>query len=520
MSLAYSFKPAYVPKQDLPHAPVPAQRPVALATPAQRLLDQLSADSQLTGLGIAVLRIVRLTENGERAPQELAHALLADPFIAQKVIRSANAMTAQRGVAAVTTVSRAIVVLGLDRVRAIAGSTALLNHLQDRKQAARIQEEFAQTLYATTLARELASARTGVDPEEAAVCTLFRSFGRLMAAMYLHQPFEDAMALARSEDLSDGQAAAQTLGMGFDRLGIEVLNRWRLPERITQAALPCPAIVRATSSAHVQLRILAEFCTEIADAVRQGNLLARRHRIELLLERFGEGLGLQRRQLKQALRETDERARELGNTLGIFSTGAAGDCLEDANLLTLAPSKRAGASLTLSAGVASLSRMLERNQAPEAICTHGLQVLRRAFDFQRVVLCETDSTASEYRVSYLTGKPLHTPEQRFSFSVPGRTDLFTAALMKDADVFIREAGDERMQKALPTWHRALCPDARSLLILPLTANGKTIGFVYADYGNSHARRLTADEVELLKTLKAQVGLALRKASLVAQGVLA
>src|SRR3954453_2918577 len=518
MSLAYSFKPARVPTEHLPHAPALAHRLVAPGAPAQRLLDQLSADSQLTGLGIAVLRIVRLTENTERAPHELAQALLADPFIAQKVIRSANAMTAQRGVAAVTTVSRAIVVLGLEQVRAIASSTALLDHLQDRREAARIQEEFAQTLYATTLARELASIRSGVDGEEAAVCTLFRSFGRLMAAMYLHQPFEDAMVLARSEELSDGQAAAQTLGMGFDRLGIEVLNRWRLPERITQAALPCPAIVRATKNPNVLLRILAQFCTEIAEAVRQGNLLSRRHRIELLLERFGEGLGLQRKQLKQALRETDERARELGNTLGIFGSGAAGDCLEDANLLTLKPSSRTSASLTLSAGVASLSRMLERNQAPEAVCPNGLQALRRAFDFQRVVLYETDSTVSEYRVSYLTGKPLNTSEQRFSFSVPGRTDLFHAALAQDADVYIREAADERMQKALPTWHRTLCPDARSVLILPLKASGTTIGFVYADYGSSNARRLTAGEVQLLKTLKAQIGLGLRKATLLAQGV--
>ena len=72
-------------------------------------------------------------------------------------------------------------------------------------------------------------------------------------------------------------------------------------------------------------------------------------------------------------------------------TGAAGDCLEDANLVTLSPSNRAGASLTLGAGVASLSRMLERHQSPEAICTHGLQVLKRAFEFQRVFLDLADA---------------------------------------------------------------------------------------------------------------------------------
>jgi len=515
MSLAYSFKPSYVPEQYLPQPPGRPPQPAVPVSPAQRLLDQLSADSQLTGLGIAVLRIVRLTENGDRGLQELSHALLADPVIAQKVIRSANAATAQRGTAPVTTISRAIVVLGLNQVRAIAASTALLDHLDDRKQAARIQEEFAQTLYATTLARELASARGGVDPEEAAVCTLFRNSGRLMAAMYLHQPFENALALARTVELAEGQAAARTLGMGFDRLGIEVLNRWRLPERITQAALPCPALIRATSNPQVVLRILAEFCTETAEAVRQANLVSRRHRIELLLERYGEGLGLQRKQLKQTLRDTDERARELGNALGIFGTGAAGDCLEDANLVTLSPSNRAGASLTLGAGVASLSRMLERHQSPEAICTHGLQVLKRAFEFQRVFLCETNGAASTYRISYLAGKALHGSEQPYSFSVVNRNDLFTAALIKDADVYIREAADERMQRALPVWHRATCPDARSFLVLPLRINDATIGFLYADYARSNARRLSTEEVELLKTLKAQMGIAIRQAALLA-----
>jgi len=512
MSAAHSFQQSYTPQQRQFQQPA---RPASLApdTPAQRLLTQLSPDTQLTGLGIAVLRIVRLTENGDRALQELSHALLAEPFAAQKVIRSANAMSAQRGTASVTTISRAIIVLGLDQVRAIASSTALLDHLQDRRQAAHIQEEFAQSLYATTLARELASARSGVDAEEAAVCTMFRSFGRLMAAMYLHEPYERALQLARSESLQEGQAAARTLGMGFDRLGIEVLNRWQLPERITQAALPCPTVVRPSSSAHVTLRILAEFCTETAEAVRQANLLSRRHRIDLLLERYGDGLGLQRKQLKQALRETDERARELGEALGIFGTGAAGDCLEDTDLVTLSPSNRAGASLTLGAGVASLGRMLERHQSPEAICTHGLQVLRRAFDFQRVVLCETDSEASRHRIGQLAGKALHASAEQFAFIAPNANDLFSAALAKCADVYIREAADERVQKSLPAWHRAACPDARSFLLLPLSTNSSIIGFIYADYAQSNVRRLTTEEVGLVKTLKMQIAIALRQVNL-------
>jgi len=223
-----------------------------------------------------------------------------------------------------------------------------------------------------------------------------------------------------------------------------------------------------------------------------------------------------RKQLKQALRDTDERAREQGESLGIFGTGAAGDSLEDGNLVALSPSNRARASLTLSAGVASVARMLERNQSPEAVCTHALQALRRAFDFQRVLLCETRVATRAYRVVYLAGKALHTPQQQLSFTAAGGNDLFTAALIKNVDVYIRESGDERMQKALPVWYRTICPDARSFLMLPLTASGATVGFLYGDYAQSNARRLTIDEVELLKTLKTQVGIALRQLSLLTQ----
>lgn len=508
MSLAHAYRP-HPTLAPQPHA-VDSHSRIA-DTPAQRLLDQLRPDMQLTGLGIAVLRIVRLAETGDHALQELSQALIADPFIAQKVIRSANAVTAKRSVAPVTTVSRAIVVLGFDQVREVAAQTALLDQLENREQAARVQQEFSQTLYASTLASELASARAALDPEEAAVCTLFRGFGRLMAAIYLPDAFAQAQVIAAGGELTESQAAAQALGMGFDRLGIEVLNRWSLPERITQAALPCPAVIRSTVNPQVQLRILAEFCTETAEAVRQGNLLARRHRIELLLERYGEGLGLNRKQLKQALRATDERARELGDQLGLFGTGAAGDCLEDANLITISPSNRAGASLTLSAGVASLARMLERRQPPEAILSHGVQVLRRAFEFQRVILCETDNKVSSYRIVCIGGKPVHASEQCFSFAVPARSDLFTAALVKDADVYIREAADEAMVKALPAWHRTMCFDARSLLILPLRASGNIAGFLYADFGQRSTRRLTSEEVELIKTLKTQIAVALRQA---------
>ena len=504
MSSALSLKQPVTQRR----AVAPATRPKAPpAGPAQALLDQLSAHPDISGFGIAILRIVRLTETAERGVRDLAHAVLAEAFIAQKLIRAANVVINRRGSTPVTTVSKAIVVLGFDQVRTLALSTLLTDRLRNRKQAARVHEELAQALYAAALARELAAGRGETESEEASVCALFRGFGRLMAALYLYEPYERALELAREERISPSQAAAQTLGMGFDRLGVEVLSRWHLPQLIVQAALPCPAELRPSTNPHVQLRMLAQFCVDAAEAVREPQLLARRQRVEVLLERFGVALGLTRSRLKEALHATDEYTAELGQALGIFGTPVAGQCLDELSLFTLSPSNRPGASLTLGAGVMSLARMLERNEPPAARLKHATEVLQRAFDFQRVVLCLKHPGSGAYSLRFVAGRPPRTDEVHFGFVEMGSHDLFNAAVLQNADVYIRDATDARLQKNLPGWLQRTCPDAKSFLLLPLGGEGGCVGFFYADNREANGSALTREEIDLIKGLKRQAWIA-------------
>ena len=480
------------------------------ATPAQSLLERLPSGPNLDDIGVSLLRVVQWLESAERTVQELALAVLADPFIAQKLIRAANIVTHVRGSAAVTTVSKTVVLLGLDRVRALACSSTLVERLRNRSQALRIHEEFARSLYATTLARELALGRHGFEPEEAALCTAFRSFGRLTAAVYLYEPYEQALALARAEGIAPSVAAVRTMGMGFERLGVELLNRWRLPERIAQAALPCPAALRMSANPQIAMRTLAEFSVGAAEAVREADIGARKSRLDGLLDRFGPSLGITRRRMRETLRHVDERALELGQAFGIFGTGAAGNCLDDHDLMTLSPSNRPGASLTLGAGVIALSRMIERDEPPASTIEHAVGVLQRAFQFQRVLLCAKEVSTQVYSVRALSGRMHAAAKHAFGFREMAGHDLFNAAVLQDADVYIRDASDARLQKSLPAWFKSACPDAQSFLLLPLAAGAGPVGFLYADYGRSNVQRLTQEEVQLVKTLKQQVTIALHR----------
>src|SRR5215212_9920262 len=89
------------------------------AAPAHALLDQLGRHPELAGLGIAIVHVLKLIDGAQSAIPQLTKAMMAEPFIAQKLLRAANVALTRCGSAPVTTLSKAIVVLGLERVRTL-----------------------------------------------------------------------------------------------------------------------------------------------------------------------------------------------------------------------------------------------------------------------------------------------------------------------------------------------------------------------------------------------------------------
>src|SRR5262245_56655974 len=109
-----------------------------VGTPAQALLDQLGRHPELSGLGIGVGQILKLIDQAQSAIPELTQSIMAEPFIAQKLLRAAYVAIARCGSAPVTTLSKAIVVLGLEQVKTLALSTLLLSRLKNKRQAVQL----------------------------------------------------------------------------------------------------------------------------------------------------------------------------------------------------------------------------------------------------------------------------------------------------------------------------------------------------------------------------------------------
>jgi GAF domain-containing protein len=79
----------------------------------------------------------------------------------------------------------------------------------------------------------------------------------------------------------------------------------------------------------------------------------------------------------------------------------------------------------------------------------------------------------------------------------------------EADLMIADAAEPKIRDLLPAWHRALLPDTRSFIVLPLVVQKKQLGFFYADRSQPALEGVPPDEAALIKMLKGQVLMALQ-----------
>src|SRR5689334_15507660 len=164
--------------------------------------------------------------------------------------------------------------------------------------------------------------------------SLIRSIGHWPVSLRVLQCIR---ALSIKERLNDNQAAVRVLGLSFDRLGVELLTRWSLPQRILVALAPCPEPIRSNTNVEVRLQILSGFCMELALGLWASNLSARRQAIETQLQRFGPALRLERHQLKAHLLLADAQALEMSQALDLSVCPIAGEVFDELSTLTFSP---------------------------------------------------------------------------------------------------------------------------------------------------------------------------------------
>lgn len=490
--------------------------PTPDASPGRQLdelLASVRAHGGLPSIGHTLARLSQLLESDSDAVTALADVILSDVALTQRLLRVANTIPYRTGQQAVTTVTRAIMLLGFDQVRGTALSLVLVDGLIGARLPA-LRDDFHQSLLAGSLARELLA---GSEAEEASIAAMFRSIGRLLVAVFAPAAHARIRALAQQERISESAAARRVFGRSHDELTELLLRDWSVPERIVSAVQPMPMRLDSPASSSERVRAAAQFAEAVAAALAPQPLV----RLDDVLERFRPALSFDAEQLMPLLERASLRTREFEAAFGM----APGECPvarlrsalpAEAELIAVpvetsgerdAVGRPANACALLAAGLAEATDCLTRGPRTDvnAVVQVTLESMYTGLGYARTALALRDPATGLFRTRAAFGEP----KPQFGFASQGPPNLFTAALSQQKDLHIADAGADKVRGSLADWFVRDFAQARSFLLMPLVVADKLLGFFYADRPVVDPAGLSAQELNLLRALRSQVVLALR-----------
>ncbi len=219
----------------------------------------------------------------------LAETILKDYALTAKLLRVVNSAYYERLGKRVNNVSRAVVVLGFEKVRSMALAIALNRNQSKKPGSQEVSELSIQALVSGEIARRLAPSVGIADPEEAQVCAMFHNVGHQLLVHYLPEDHARVQELMASKGLSLEVAAAQVLGVPLRALGVGMAQKWRLSERVAANMLPAE-VKGKPASEDERMRLLSTFSNELSDAVARTPPSGLENALATLLERYKPAL--------------------------------------------------------------------------------------------------------------------------------------------------------------------------------------------------------------------------------------
>ncbi len=507
------------------------------------LIRRMKHKTDFPALSDSVSAINKMTGSDKESINRLSNIILKDYGLTNKILRLVNSVYyRQAGGGSISTVSRAVIVLGFDALRNIAITVLLFEHMQDKGSARELKEAFLRANLAGTLARAASRQFMAREAEEAYVCALFHSLGQLLAQFYFQEEVAEIRKVMLQRNCSEEVASAQIFGLSFSELGIGIARYWGFPPGLVNSLRPLSeGTVRKPATHDESLRVVAGFANEICDAIASVPMAKRAEATRAARERFVSAMSFSDGQLQAVLEKSFEELSELASVLHVNLTqspfvrqvkGWTGEAAGksavveagamDATLLNdpVLPDQSETGELNadgvpeaaqdiLAAGIQDISNSLVDDFSLNDVLRITLETMYRAMGFQRVLLCLKDPKGGGMKGRFGFGADTNELARKFHFQMSGLSDVFQLAVSKGVDIIIADIDDPKIAGKIPDWYRSIVM-ARTFVLLPLLMKGNAVALIYCDRDKAGSIVIPEKELSLLKTLRNQALLAIKQ----------
>jgi diguanylate cyclase (GGDEF)-like protein len=196
------------------------------------LIQKIRICPNLPSLPTIAMQVLQLAQKTDVDIAEIARIISKDPALSSKILRTVNSSFYGRS-QHVSTISHALVILGLQSVKTLVLGFSLVTNLTKGKvKGFKHMSYWKRSIYAATAARTLASKFGLVQQEEAFLSALLMDIGMLVLDQVMGEEYGDINSKIQSHgDLPAIEEA--TLQLTHADVGGILTTQWKLPPLLT-----------------------------------------------------------------------------------------------------------------------------------------------------------------------------------------------------------------------------------------------------------------------------------------------
>ena len=195
---------------------------------------------KMPSLPITVTKVLEVCNNPQTSPADLNHVITLDPVLVGRVLKLINSAYYGLG-QQVTSLVRAIIMLGINTVKNLALSSAIMDSFTSSKKVHGLDMEgfWRHSLCVGVSAKLLASKR-GIDPkmrEEYFTAGLLHDIGKIPLNAVLHNDYTLTLGTADRDRISLNLVEEKTLGLDHCTVGASIVKAWNLESAVGDAII-------------------------------------------------------------------------------------------------------------------------------------------------------------------------------------------------------------------------------------------------------------------------------------------
>ncbi len=252
-------------------------------------------------------QINKLMLNPRTSAKEVGQLISSDPAIASRVLRVVNS-SFYGFPNRITTITHGIVILGFNTVKSIVLSSCIFDVFKPdpRKPGFDRTQFWKHSIGCGAAAKVLGRSIGYPSLEELFIAGLVHDVGKIILDQFMHEPFQDALVMAKEKNCLLVEAEEEVLGITHADIGASLFEMWNLSGGLVECTRfhHNPALANENMK-HTSIIHLADILVRTLRTGSGGD-----NRIPMVSESAWNELGLESNRLPQLLEDVTEEAEK------------------------------------------------------------------------------------------------------------------------------------------------------------------------------------------------------------------